>query len=563
MNPESRRKRDRWLLSEEENMATPEGKHNCFLFNFLKGSAETSSEPSTSEESLESATSGSESEPMDNSHDASPDVPDGDQAMSENLPEDLLTDPVAFMEKLPAKYDEQGNLVDSVPTVFNEEAIQEKVFVDARDAKRKELTELDVIAAGRAAFAENDQADGFADTFSCSGLQGMEEKGLTSARLAEQPWSDDYWAIYLGMLGHRYADSRFPKSWDWKVNFDYIQRNPAAQIVESGDRNVVNRLSPSEKYDILVGDKKMTLTSKMWEEGKKYYSRNGKVEPWMGLCHGWAPAAYMLPRPTDSATVLAADGNTFITFYPADIKALATLLWAQVKTASRFIGGRCREKNPAVDPQAGRILSQKCFDTNPGTWHLAVVNQIGVSGRSMILDATYDYEVWNQPIVSYKYRLFNPKNTRYARSLAEASVLKASFESDRFRKYRDSETDTIVGVAMDVSYLVETSPEQYSPDSSKYDRVQTVRYYYDLELDGLGNIIGGEWYQNAHPDFLWTPEKGVKAVTYWENRYGLSGTWKSEEPLPGEWQEVAAVTSGYQKAPLAAIVEQLISFSRS
>jgi hypothetical protein len=365
------------------------------------------------------------------------------------------------------------------------------------------------------------------------------------------------------MLGHRYADDRFPRAWDWKVNFDYIQKKPAAQILESGDRDAINRLSPSEKYDILVGDKKMTLTSRMWEEGKKYYSRNGKVEPWMGLCHGWAPAAYMLPRPTASVTVLAADGKTFVTFYPSDIKALGTLLWAKVKTASHFIGGRCNEKNPAVDSQTGRILSQKCFDTNPGTWHLAVVNQIGASGRSMILDATYDYEVWNQPIVGYKYRLFNPQKMRYARSVTEASALKTGFDNDRFRKYRDSETDTIVGVAMDVSYLVETSPEQYSPDSSRYDRIQTVRYYYDLELDGLGNIIGGEWYQNAHPDFLWTPKKGARAVTYWENRYGLSGSWKSEEVLPEKWQEIAAMTSGYQKAPLAAIVEQLISFSNS
>ncbi len=549
-------------------MATPVEKHNCFLFNLFKGAAETSTEASTPDEPLETAGSGPgvepEPKPVGSSNDASTDdvstdVPNGNKEM----PEELLTDPVAFMGKLPAKYDEQGELLSSVQSAFNEEAIQEKAFVDARDAKRQELTELDVIAAGRTAFAENDQADGFTDIFPYSGLRGMEDNNLTSARLPEQPWSDDYWAIYLGMLGHRYADSRFPGSGDWKENFDYIQNNPAARIVESGDSDAVNRLSPSEKYDILVGDKKMTLTGKMWEEGKKYYSRNGKVEPWMGLCHGWAPAAYMLPRPTASVTVLAADGKTFITFYPADIKALGTLLWAKVKTASRFIGGRCNEKKPAVDPQTGRILSQKCFDTNPGTWHLAVVNQIGASGRSMILDATYDYEVWNQPIVSYKYRLFNPQNMCYARSLHEASVLKTSFESDRFRKYRDSETDTIVGVAMDISYLVETSPEQYSPDSSKYDRIQTVRYYYDLELDGLGNIIGGEWYQNAHPDFLWTPEKGAKAVTYWENRYGLSGTWRSEEPLPGKWQEVAAVTSGYQKAPLAAIVEQLIRFSNS
>ncbi|MCI5133311.1 MAG: hypothetical protein D3904_17805, partial [Candidatus Electrothrix sp. EH2] len=357
----------------------------------------------------------------------------------------------AFMDKLPVKYDEQGEPVDSVKSLFTEDAIREKDFVDARDEKRQELTELDVIAAGRAAFAENDQADGFVDTFSYSGLQGIEENGLMKARLEAQPWSDDYWAIYLGMLGKRYADSRFPHSRDWKANYDYIQNNPALHIVESNDSDAVSRLSPSEKYDILVGDTNMTLTAKMWEAGRQYYARDGHVEPWMGLCHGWAPAAYMLPRPAATATVMAADGKTFLTFYPSDIKALSTLLWAKIQTASRFIGGRCNERNPVVDPQSGRMLAQNCFDTNPGTWHLAVVNQIGVSRRSMVMDATYDYEVWNQPVVGYKYRYFNPQNGSYARSLTEASVLKTGFDKDRFNKYRDPETETIVGIAMDIS----------------------------------------------------------------------------------------------------------------
>ncbi|WP_339136280.1 MAG: hypothetical protein WGN25_00100 [Candidatus Electrothrix sp. GW3-4] len=550
-------------------MATPEEKHSCFLLNFFKGPADTSSAPESGSADLPDEASVSVDSGQgqaDISNDVSGDAGSGLQLGEEQLNaglEAVQADPLAFMGKLPAKYDAQGELLSSGKSLFDEEAIREKSFVDARDGKRQELTELDVVAAGRVAFAKNDQADDFVDSFLYSGLQGMEENGLMSARLEESPWSDDYWAIYLGMLGHRYAEPRFPGAWDWKANFDYIQKNPALQIVESGDSDAVNRLSPSEKYDILVGDKGMTLTSRMWDEGKKYYSRNGKVEPWMGLCHGWAPASYMLPRPTAPATVLAADGKTFIVFYPSDIKALATLLWAKVKTDSRFVGGRCNEKNPTVDPQSGRILAGKCFDTNPGTWHLAVVNQIGASQRSMVLDATYDYEVWNQPVVGYAYRYFNPQKMRYAHSLFEASVLKTSFDNDRFGQYRDRETETIIGIAMDISYTVETAPEHRSSDSAQYDRVQTVRYYYDLELDALGNIIGGEWYQNAHPDFLWTPEKGSRAVAYWEKRYGVAGSWKSEEPLAKEWCQVAAMTSGYQHAPLAVIVEQLIRFSNS
>ncbi|MCI5121411.1 MAG: hypothetical protein D3908_09540 [Candidatus Electrothrix sp. AUS4] len=534
----------------------------------FKGRSDTSStrEATASSENPEttvneaSVSAGSGQDEPENTSEVSSSLPSDEELMNKEL-EILQADPLAFMAQLPAKYDEQGERLGSESSLFNEDALREKTFVDARDGKRQEVTALDVIAAGRAAFAENDQADGFVDTFSYSGLQSMEAHGLMSARLDVQPWSDDYWAIYLGVLGHRYADSHFPGSWDWKENFDYIQSNPAQRIVESGNRDAVNRLSPSEKYDLLVGDSKMTLTEKMWEEGRKYYTRNGEVETWMGLCHGWAPAAYMLPRPTAPATVLAADGKTFITFYPSDIKALATLLWAKTQNPSRFIGGRCNDKDPAVDPATGRILAGKCFDTNPGTWHLAVVNQIGVSRRSMVLDATYDYEVWNQPVVGYTYRYFHPQKMRYARSLPEASALKTSFDNDRFRKYRDRETDTIVGIAMDISYVVETQPAQRTSDSDRNDSVHTARYYYDLELDMAGNIIGGEWYQNAHPDFLWTPEKGTRAVSSWERRFGMTNSWKSEEPLSEQWRQAAAMTSGYQRAPLAAIVGKLIKFA--
>lgn len=283
----------------------------------------------------------------------------------------------------------------------------------------------------------------------------------------------------------------------------------------------------------------------------------------MGLCHGWSPASYMLPRPTGTATVLAADGSTYLTFYPADVKALATLLWAKVKYRSRFIGGRCNDKNPAKDPQTGRILSQICFDTNPGTWHLAIVNQIGASCRSMVMDATYDYQVWNQPVLSYSYRYFNPKSMYYADSLTEAKVAASDFTNDKFVQFRSNDTESLVGIEMKVSYIVEKVPEHAETDTAADDQVKTVVYLYDLELDFAGNIIGGEWYQNAHPDFLWTPVQGERIMTAAERHIPLTDNWQSGQPLAQQWQQSAAMVAEYEEAPLAVIVEQLIAFSNS
>jgi hypothetical protein len=470
--------------------------------------------------------------------------------------------PVEFMERIPPKYNgEEPDSSDA--SLFDQAGIEQSTHVEARDDLRQQVTEKDEIAVGRAAFADNDEADGFVDEFRFSGLQAMEENGLMRAELPESPWSDDYWAFYLGSLGKRYADPNFPGSMDWKENYDYIQNNPAAEIVAQGNADAINRLSPAEKYDILVGDTEYSLTRKMWDQGRKYYVRDGHVEAWMGLCHGWAPAAYMLPRPTGTATVLAADGQTYLTFYPSDIKALATLLWAKVKYHSRFIGGRCNDKDPAKDPQTGRVLSQICFDTNPGTWHLALVNQIGVSQRSMIMDATYDYQVWNQPILSYSYRYFNPKSMYYASSVDEGLVALNEFSNDKFGQFRSNETDSVVGIEMKVSYLVETTPTHSERDSTGNDQVKSVVYLYDLELDFAGNIIGGEWYNNPHPDFLWTPLKGERIVTAAEFHISLNEQWQSGQPITQQWQQSASMAAEHEQAPLAAIVEQLIAFSNS
>src|SRR3954451_13614937 len=93
--------------------------------------------------------------------------------------------------------------------------------------------------------------------------------------------------MYTAGMAQRYGDPGFPSSKDWRLNIEYIQRNSTS----------VDRLSPAEKYDLLVGDRNKTLTRFMISEGLPYYQRTGKVETWMGYCHGWAPASFMMPRP--------------------------------------------------------------------------------------------------------------------------------------------------------------------------------------------------------------------------------------------------------------------------
>ncbi len=426
-------------------------------------------------------------------------------------------------------------------------------------------------------------------------LEDMERSKLTAASLDELakkdkevnvPWSDDYWAIYRGILGARYVTSGFDQRfspWTFYKNLvaNYTLSQVLGGVVPEGSKVIsIDDLSPSEKYDLITGTvvegKKGALTEMMWKETEGSQNSEGQVETWMGICHGWAPAAYMLKRPlkpVTGVTVKLPSGKTKdITLYPADIKALASLLYARSNFSTKFVGRRCNAKDSDIkkDPKTGRILDLGCFDIFPSTWHMAAVNQIGVAHRSFVMDATFDYEVWNQPVESYSYSYFNPATGKQTKSLKDATVPYAAFASkDKFggstgpRAVRNreagKEVDKLVGVMMDVTYVVEVQPQHLAQDGVEQDGRKTVQYVYDLEINKKGEIIGGEWYNNAHPDFLWTPAKDVEIRTA---EAGLK--WDGHAPLDAKWTTAALneARDASSAKPLATVVETLIKRSR-
>lgn len=511
--------------------------------------------------------------------------------------------PVEMMQQIPPKFDSDGNEISISGPVAEEDA-ETTAYNLGRDQLRSDMIEQEKT---RAAYAANDNPRNLVDTFTHETLAAIESAGLKSARLEEQPWSGDYWATAQGSLGNRYAGCM---PYGWKESFEYIRNHPSKVILNSGSEVWVNELSPAEKYDALVGDASEGLTRACWLKGKNYFDQHGEVPGWFGICHGWSPASFMLPRPKKSVTVMAPN-NISLTFYPCEIKALGSLLWAESQPQKRFIGGRCNTEKPAFDPDTGRVITMinpyiaadypedaphepdmpppgaeevslsteswneetgepegrtggrpteaSCFDTNPGAWHLAVVNQIGVSRRSMIIDASFDYQVWNQPLLGYAYTYFNPQTLQTTDVLQEATVTRAAFTSDIFKKYRSPKAASFAGVIMKLSYMSENGNEQSPEDTPEKDFVTDVYYYYDLELDTTGKIIGGEWYTNSHPDFLWTPVKGGRAVSRYEDQ--ATGKWEEGKPVPESWRKAAKNASVYT-TPLAAVVERLFELAQ-
>lgn len=386
-------------------------------------------------------------------------------------------------------------------------------------------------------------------------IRSIEEmdKKLVKSQVSQEPWSDSYWPIYMGGLAYRYADLHFPSSQNWKKNAEYIWKN-----LGKGEN-----LSPSEKYDLLVGDADFSLTRQMLEDGSNAARSSGDVETWMGICHGWAPASFMVPRPTHSIEVLAADGKTKIVFNPSDIKALTSLLWANARFPAKKAGLRCDEKAP-INDSSGRPEKMECYDNNPGTWHLAIINRVGLQKRSLIMDTAYDYQVWNQPIVSYHYSYYNPETKIETDKLEKAQIPLNDFSSDKRKKFRSDNVAFVVGIVMHVTFTSETIPNASSKDDVSDDIKREVRFLYDLELDRDKNIIGGEWTNNNHPDFIWTPDDNANPESVGDlylRKTNDVQQWKRNTAIPASWQRVAPYAS-QSKQPLARIVKELIEIAK-
>jgi hypothetical protein len=64
------------------------------------------------------------------------------------------------------------------------------------------------------------------------------------------------------------------------------------------------------------------------------------------------------------------------------------------------------------------------------------------------------------------------------------------------------------------------------------DQFDTLILNYDLEIDPSGEIIGGEWLQHSHPDFLWVVSEDYRPLTIQDHLIGSRlNTINGKSPL--------------------------------
>lgn len=382
----------------------------------------------------------------------------------------------------------------------------------------------------------------------------IDDKPLKTAKLLEIPWAGYYWSMANGLLGFRYADKKFIWNESWENRLEYVTQNPMTSFLE----NKIENLSPSEKYDLLIGNYSAPITTHMWDEGKKEIAQYQKIRDWSGLCHGLAMASLKFPWPKYSVKVKSADNKYLIKFYPEDIKALGIYHWSGDNIPLRKLGGRCEETNPRIE-RTGRIKNPNCRDPNPGSFHIALINRIGLQKKSIIMDSASDAEVWNYPIVSYNFTYFNLNTGGKNNKIKNAMIPISDYKKDFFSEFRSILAENIVGVDAKIGYLVHKEPTQNDKDPSTDVSIIYASYRYDLELDGKGNIIGGEWYSNKNPDFIWFPEDDADPKAAYD--YLIKNPWDpAKDSLPADWIE-SANSSAERGQVSSNIVKALFQYS--
>lgn len=375
-------------------------------------------------------------------------------------------------------------------------------------------------------------------------LAKIEELGLNSGATKLELWSGHYWPHFQGSLAIRYRDPLFIKLINKEEQFGKFKElaTKTPFYLYYGREDL---LSPAEKYDLLVGDDSRSLTKYSWDLGNKT-EVVGNVPTWRGICDGFASASQMMPRPKKMVSLKSPRG-LMINFYPEDIKALGSLLYARNQETPIILGKRC-SKIQQINP-----FSNACSETNPATFHKALVNRVGQLGKSFIADVSPGSEVWNYPVKNYTFTYYNVFTEEESNNFKD--VMELYRRKNRFARSskRYPSTYAIVGVKAVVNYKNMRPAHLKDLDDESTDSVLPKEYNYDLELDANYNIVGGESISGNLPDFIWAPQ---------DISYPLS-TIETELGIPKTAYDLASMAkkSSKEGEPLAVIIKKLFEES--
>jgi hypothetical protein len=422
-------------------------------------------------------------------------------------------------------------------------------------------------------------------------IREITKRGLTQANTKVQPWGGSFWPLIQGQVANPYQEKDFSvlhgafnglEVTSWKYNFNKFKKRQStihSTIYDLSEKELA-LLAPSEKYDLLLGDTNFDLTNKIWNYASTWAAKkkwgflssidlpagyripeaSSFLALWEGICHGWAVAAGHYDRPEKTVWVTLPN-NKKMPFYPTDLKALISLMWANSTVQDSVIveGLRCNRKMPKKD-KFGRYIDveldkddksplPRCADVHPAVYHASIVNILGIEGRSFVVDKSAKASIANQPVSGYEYTYFNPKTGKDG-ALEDSTLSVDEYNDDPFKKARNADTRFIVGVSMTLKYIDWEDPIMHETNSPSDDKISNFKFNYDLELDEEYKIIGGQWRvkkngdarllknQTHQPDFFWVVPRDYKK--YFQPMSGLPDWDFTKTNLPPKEYGIAA-----------------------
>jgi len=323
-------------------------------------------------------------------------------------------------------------------------------------------------------------------------------------RAEHAAWPSTYWPTYEDGINDRWlAPSELSPAEKYDMAFNGWTPDPEFMALRPFDRNAP---VPDVDWDPEYYDGLGPLARHVSEEKGNRRDREAAlsndgaptdewgVETWWGLCHQWAPASMLEGRPERAVTYNG------VRFEVADIEGL--LIAAYEGSRYTMLGGRCESSDVARD-ERGRAIDSGCRDTNPGSFHVIMANFLGLRGQSIAEDRTYDYEVWNQPVVAFDVTRMEEIDVAKANELLNVDGVEYDYNDDAVQLFE---------VHASATYVTESHPSTTPAPSSDYEKRDY--YTYILEVDADGHVIGGEWFGDSlynQPDFLWMPQRAERS----------------------------------------------------
>jgi hypothetical protein len=313
-------------------------------------------------------------------------------------------------------------------------------------------------------------------------LKSLPAEGAIAEK--ERGWADSYWPLNKGMIAYRYQTE--------KPNFDK-EKSPSLAELKRMSADQIKILSPAEKLDLAIGRLDYPVTKAMRKD------LSARQKDWRGVCNGWAQASIHLDEP-NAFVFRESPLGIDIPFGSGDIKGLLAFYYARVDDSpSVMLGERC-ERKPRL-----AWSSKACSDVNAGAFHVVMANELGIRKVGFTADRDPFNEVWNQPYTGYK--------------IVSQKTTKDRWIGDDMKGY-DKDVENVVLIEAEVSYADDDNVEpSYEPFiKNNKNKIATVVYRYELELDVVGRIIGGTWLTDLHPDFIWKQQFNLPA-----GQYGIIG----------------------------------------